>query len=323
MPSTFLSSGDLLADRRYAYARGFASDGDHAAARDLFEQTLERAPGWLPARVGLADTLIALGDRSAAAAVLQALLPDDPDGLFGTALKLAALGLSPAPDSPSEAYIRGLFDDYADRFEAALVNTLGYRVPWLLGAHLETLRPAREDRPTFSRALDLGCGTGLMGEVLGARAGRLVGVDLSPEMVEKAAAKAIYHDLVVADAVAFLRKTEAVFDLVTAADVFVYVGTLDEIFAALVPRLAPGGIFAFSVERAEAGDVLLRDSLRYAHGEDYLHRLAAAAGLVPRLAARETLRLDRGAPIEGIVMLLEKPADPPSDDPPGHPEPSA
>lgn len=303
----FISSGDLLADRRHAHARGYAEDGDHAAAADLFEQTLERVPGWLPARVGLADALIALDRRMEAAVLLEAIAADDPDGLFGAALKLAALGRAPVPETPPEAYVRGLFDGYADRFERALVEGLGYRVPWAMGERIAGLRPPREEGPVFGRVLDLGCGTGLMGEVLRGRAGHLVGVDLSAEMVDKAAAKSVYDRLAVADVAAFLKEAEAGWDLVTAADVFVYVGTLDAVFEAVAARLAPGGLFAFSVEREESGDVVLRDSLRYAHGEDHLRRLAAANGLTVVLAEREILRMDRGAPVDGLLMVLERP----------------
>ena len=41
-----LSAGDLIAERRFAYARAAAEEGDFSAAAELFEQTLERAPRW-------------------------------------------------------------------------------------------------------------------------------------------------------------------------------------------------------------------------------------------------------------------------------------
>ncbi|WP_181706324.1 methyltransferase domain-containing protein [Chthonobacter rhizosphaerae] len=303
-----LSSGDLLADRRYDYARLYAGEGDHAAAADLFAQTLERVPGWLPALIGLADARAAVGDGPGAAEALKAALSADPDDLFGAALRLAALGRAPVPETPPEAYVRGLFDDYADRFETALVETLKYRVPWRLGSLLADRRPAGVTAPAFGRVLDLGCGTGLMGEVLRARCVHLEGVDLSPEMLERAAGKQVYDALAVGDVAAHLEASETPLDLVTAADVFVYVGTLETVFAAVAARLAPDGLFAFSVEAADAGDVVLRDSLRYAHGEGYLRRLADEAGFVVLDLRRETLREDRSAPVEGFLVVLGRPA---------------
>ena len=44
-----LSSGDLIADRRFAYAADYAARGDHQAACDLLQQVLERAPAWAAA----------------------------------------------------------------------------------------------------------------------------------------------------------------------------------------------------------------------------------------------------------------------------------
>ena len=48
MSASSLSSGDLLADRRYAYAMAAAKEADHEAAADLLAQTLEIVPDWAP-----------------------------------------------------------------------------------------------------------------------------------------------------------------------------------------------------------------------------------------------------------------------------------
>lgn len=306
MPVLTYSSGDLLADRRYDYARGFATDGDHAAAVDLFVQTLERTPGWLPARIGLADSLVALGRTDEAADILETAIPDDVDGLFGARLKLAALGRLPVPATPPVAYVRGLFDDYADRFDKALVDGLAYRVPWLLAERLAVAGRLTGRASGFARALDLGCGTGLMADALSGRAGHLTGVDLSPEMVAHAEAKGMYDALAVDDVVSYVRSNTGPWDLVTAADVFVYLGALEAVFAAVSGKLAPGGVFAFSCERGEA-DYVLRESLRYAHGEDYLRRLAAQNGLRVLTVDREILRMDRGKPVDGLLVILLQP----------------
>lgn len=293
------SSGDLLADRRYEYARAYLDAGDHAAAADLFLQALERTPGWLPALVGAADALAADGRREEAEPLLREAAERDHDGLFGTSLKLAALGLAEVPDAPPAAYVRGLFDDYADRFETALVEDLGYRAPWLVADLIDRVRPGT----SFARGLDLGCGTGLMAEVLKGRIEHVSGCDLSPEMIGRAEAGRRYQRLVVADAAAFLAATDDGYDLVTAADVLVYVGALDTLFHAVSDRLAPDGLFAFTVEEAESDGLVLRDSLRYAHGEAYVRRVLAEAGLAVVELERDTLRFDRGEPIRGLIVV--------------------
>lgn len=292
------SSGDLLADRRYEYARAYFGAGDHAAAVDLYLQALELVPGWLPALVGAADALAAIGRRDEAGPLLREAAMCDVDGLFGTSLKLAALGLAAIPDAPPEAYVRGLFDDYADRFETALVDDLGYRAPWLIAYLIEEVRPGAR----FARGVDLGCGTGLMAEALKDRIEHFSGCDLSPEMVARAEAGKRYQALAVAEATAFLSERTETLDLVTAADVLVYIGALDSLFQHVAACLAPGGLFAFTVEEADDGDFVLRSSLRYAHSETYVRRRLAEAGLAVAELGRDTLRFDRGAPIRGLVV---------------------
>lgn len=293
------SSGDLLADRRYEYARAYFDAGDHEAAADLYLQALEQAPGWLPALVGAADALVSIGRRDEAEPLLREAARRDADGLFGVSLKLAALGLAEVPSAPPEAYVRGLFDDYADRFETALVKDLGYRAPWLIAEQIDKARPGAK----FARGADLGCGTGLMAEALKGRVEHFAGCDLSPEMIARAEADKRYQHLAVADAAAFLGSEDDDYDLVTAADVLVYVGALHELFAAVAAHLLPNGLFAFTVEEAQEGELVLRDSLRYAHGEAYIRRTLAGARLAVVELARDTLRFDRGAPIRGLIVV--------------------
>lgn len=300
MLHTGFSSGDLIADRRYEYARGYLEAGEHAAAADLFAQALELAPDWLPALVGAADARAALGEREAAARLLRRVLHLDPDGLFGAPLKLAVLGRAPTPDHPPQAYVRGLFDHYADRFEKVLVEDLHYRAPWQIADAIAQLRPSAR----FARAFDLGCGTGLMAEAMAGRIGHFTGCDLSAEMVARAQAERRYQALMVGDIVFCLGRDEAPLDLVTAADVFVYVGALAEVFAAVAGRLAPGGLFAFSLEQGNGEDLTLRDSLRYAHGRGYLRRLAAECGFTVTAVEQVVLRFDRDRPVAGLIVVL-------------------
>ena len=293
------SSGDLLADRRFEYARAYAEAGEHAAAADLCAQALEIVPDWLPALIAAADALVADGRPDEALPWLRRAAALDADGLFGAGLKLAALGAVAMPDHPPAAYVRGLFDDYADRFETALVDDLAYRAPWLIAAALDAVRPGAN----FAAGMDLGCGTGLMAKVLAGRLGRFIGCDLSAEMTARAAPR--YAEVLTGDVLDSLARAPGPYDLVTAADVFVYVGALDAVFAATRRALAPHGLFAFSVEEAPAGaDLVLRDSLRYAHGEAYVRRLAAEHGFKVLELDRATLRMDRGVGVRGLACVL-------------------
>ena len=87
---------------------------------------------------------------------------------------------------------------------------------------------------------------------------------------------------------------------------FIYVGELGDAFAAVRRALAPGGVFAFSVERAASGrDLELLPSLRYAHSHAYLERLAGAHGFRVRETFEAPLRDDQSRPVQGLYAYLE------------------
>ncbi len=215
---------------------------------------------------------------------------------------LGALGLGALPDAAPPAFVRGLFDEYAERFDDDLVDTLRYR------GHEQVCGPLAELHPApFASVLDLGCGSGLAAPLLRPIAARLVGVDLSPRMIERAAATRLYDELAVAEAVAYLRSATTRHDLAVACDVFIYLGDLAPVFAAVARVLAPGGMFAFTVEEghAESGYDLL-PTLRYTHSESYLRELAQAHALRVTRCVRAPLREGHGEAIAGLAMHLER-----------------
>lgn len=291
------SSGDLIADRRYAYALDMAAEGLHAEAAELIEQALELAPAWPEGWLGLAETREHAGDGAGAIAALRRARDLDPTDRLGAALHLARLGADTAPEAPPAAYVRDLFDAYARDFETALVDKLGYRAPQLIAAALERAAPGR----FFAHGLDLGCGTGLMAEALAGRATQLDGVDLSAAMVAKARGKGLYADLRVGEIVADLSAPVGPYDLVLAADVFCYLGDLAPVLRAARARSTAGAVLAFSVERGTAG-FALGDSLRYRHGADYVAATLAGAGWSDIAIGEAALRADRGAPVMGLVV---------------------
>ncbi len=194
--------------------------------------------------------------------------------------------------------MEALFDGYAADFDRHL-DELEYSAPELLLGGLVGRR--------YARALDLGCGTGLVGRVVRPLVDRLEGLDVSAAMLERARATGAYDGLHQAELLAHLQQQAAgSVDLVLAADVFIYVGVLDAVFAAVRRVLAPGGVFAFSIEEAPSGiDFELRATARYAHSERHLGELAARHGLVAHAReARATLRLEQRQPVAGLVMWL-------------------
>ncbi|WP_333826199.1 class I SAM-dependent DNA methyltransferase [Pinisolibacter sp.] len=323
MPAPFsrlLSSGDLVADRRLELARDYAGAGEAGAAAELMEQALELVPGWAAGWFALGEFREAAATSEAgaigtaatggaattgAAEAYREALRLDPDDRCGATLRLALLGAGAMPEAPPPAHVRDLFDGYADRFEASLVATLGYRGPEMI----ERLLDAHVAGRRFAAALDLGCGTGLLAPVIRTRVDRLDGVDLAPAMIARARVGGLYDGLEVGDAVAAMAvRGAASLDLITAADVFCYLGDLSAVFAAAARVAAPGAVFAFTTEAVgddEVGDeVVLRTSRRWAHRASHLERVAAATGFDVVAVETTLLRRDRGTDIPGHAALL-------------------
>ena len=303
----FQSSGNLTADRRYTYAVELLAEGDAQAAGDLIEQALELMPNWPAGWFTLAEAREASGDRAAAIAAFERALTLDASDTLGARLHLTRLGARPTPAQPPAAYVRGLFDAYAPQFDRALVDGLDYRAPHLLAGALARVASGRH----FQTCLDLGCGTGLMAEALSGMASNIDGVDLSTNMIDIARSKALYSDLQVADiGVAMAGQPAARYGLVTAADVFCYLGDLTDTIAAASRVLAQGGLLAFSVESLSETDgsntYVLAESLRYRHAPRYIESIVSEVGLDLLHMSTENLRKDRGAFIEGLVVVAKK-----------------
>lgn len=295
------SSGDILADRRADYAEMLFGNGEHAAAAELMMGALEFAPGWALGWFRLGEFHEAAGAMDAAAQAWRMTLKLDPLDRPGVALKLALIGKAPSPAAPPSAFVEALFDQYAPTFDTSLVEKLGYRVPGLL---LEAIR--RETSERFRLAADLGCGTGLMGELLRPHVDELAGYDISAAMLKKAAAKKVYDRLEKAD-LQTLDGAGMNADLVTAADVLMYIGALEGIVATARDMLAAGGVFAFSVEAHDGPeDFVLRPSRRYAHQQAYVQRLLDEDGCSLLSVERHVIRQDRNEPIEGLVVVARR-----------------
>jgi predicted TPR repeat methyltransferase len=303
----FLSSGDIIADRRFDFARDLQLKGDLAAAADLLSQAIELAPGFASAWFTLGEIREQLGEQEAAIAAFRQAAIADADDRHGATLRLMLLGAEPLSDMP-QAYVRALFDQYAPKFEAALVDDLGYRGPALLFSAVLSVRAAVRKPAFFRRAIDLGCGTGLAATAFAREVDAFIGIDLSPRMIERARATGLYAELEVTEMVQGLRgRPDASADLILAADAMVYLADLAPVLEQSRRVLVSGGVLAFTVETHDGDGVILGDGLRYAHGAHYVRRCIEAAGLVLSRLEDLSARNEDNAPAPGLVVVAGKP----------------
>lgn len=302
----FLSSGDLMADRRFEFARDLQLKGDLPAAADLLEQALELAPSFTSAWFTLGEIRSQLGERDKAIAAFREARRSDPADQHGAGLHLIRLGDEQLSEMP-KAYVQALFDQYAPRFEDVLINDLGYRAPSLIFKAVLAARVAAKKPALFKRAIDLGCGTGLAAAAFARQVDQFVGIDLSPGMIKQARATGLYAELEVADMIDGLRgKSDASANLVVAADAFVYLSDLAPVLTEARRVLVSGGVLAFTLEAHDGSGIVLGEGLRYAHAAEYVRGAIAGAGLKLLTLEPASPRNENNEPVRGLVVVAEK-----------------
>ncbi len=241
-----------------------------------------------------------IGKREAARDAYEEYLLQEPDDAEIQHL-LTSLRDETAPVRVPDECIHQLYERFSTYYESNMCDDLEYAGPSQLR---EVIDQALGDRTNLS-ILDLGCGTGLAGLEVADRADRLVGIDLSPEMIEQAKERNIYHEFHVAEVSTWLEKTEEKFDLIMACDTLIYFGDLQQVIIPATKLLAPNGLIAFSVERAETAPFHLTDNGRYIHHPDHILAVAKVANMQITHQAEAFLRMEYGEEVTGMFVTLK------------------
>lgn len=297
---TILSLDKQHRDARFNLAVILEQKNQLDDALTLYEKLQAADSDDIEAQINLAATLQALGRYREATKVLEVLQDKRPDD-DAIAYQLAAVTGAQVEQAPA-AYVSRLFDRYAMHYDRHMQEQLHSRVPELLQQAIANYA-AQQTSPW--QVLDLGCGTGLSAECLREKKHRLVGVDLSAQMLAYAEQKALYDELLQADVVTAAQQYQDEFDVIIAGDVLVYVGELRPLLEAVHTALRPNGVFVFTVETT-ADEFSLQQTGRFAHSDAYIKQLAQQHGFQLGYEQASTLRQQHGKAVTGKVFSLVK-----------------
>jgi predicted TPR repeat methyltransferase len=282
--------------------------GESSKAVVCLIEAVRRRPGYLPGLKVLAGLYYQMGKFEDAAEMYRQWLAIEPDNPIATHMA-TAMARSETPARADDAYVKRLFDDFADNFDENLAD-LGYQAPQLIAELVETRAQVLGRKLDV---LDAGCGTGLCGPLVASVSRHLCGIDLSAGMLAHAEERGVYHELHEAELCAFMRAHPVSFDLVLSADTLVYFGDLGEPIAAAARCQRPGGVLVFTVEKLDdEADTPYRIEPhgRYAHRAAYVEQILREHCLTLERLDPVVLRKERDVDVAGYRVSAARSAEP-------------
>jgi len=284
-------------------AQALSDEGNPVAAEAMIRKAIHFNPDSGYSHLTLGSFLLRharIAEGLEALEKAHALNPNCP-----TTQHFLQLARGEIPSKPSSEYVEKLFDGYAERFDEHLVGQLDYQVPNILAQLVSTGEPSQN----LGAVLDLGCGTGLIGEALKDQITHIDGVDLSQNMLDLAEKRNIYRSLIKQDIEVYLRHSDQHWNLIICADVLIYIGDLRSIIDEIAKRLAPTGRLGFSVESTHTYPYTADPATgRYQHHTDYLYELLSKDFGTP--VTREVqLRKNSGLPVRGTLIIAQRKSD--------------
>lgn len=287
------------AEAHYNFAVANLALDNWQEALEHFQQTIKIQPHHADAYCNIAAIYLKTNQKTLAIEYYQkalSLAPNNPAVIY----MLHALRGDENPSAAPAEYIENLFNNYAGFFDQQLTENLHYKMPALMYKAIQDLLP--QSKLTI---LDLGCGTGLSGAPFREHATRLVGVDLSERMLDKAREKNIYDALIANDIVSYLQKSNEKFDLIISADTLVYFGDLLSVLENCKKILTPQGLLMFSIELGTGENYQLQTNGRYSHNKKYIEQLAAQLNFTILTAEQVVGRTQQEQPVQGMVFILK------------------
>ncbi len=287
----------------YEFAVKLKKAGNPQPAWLCTKRALELQPENWDAWYDFGDLSLSVGKREEGRRAFEVYFKANPDDAEIEHLLIALRDEAP-PERASDRTVQKIYKDFAWSYDTRMRDDLEYKGPEkLLEGVLSVI-----GNETGLRVLDLGCGSGFTGVALKPMARELIGVDLSPDMIELARKRGVYDSLEVAEITNWLESSAGRFDLISCCDCLIYFGDLKRIVAAAARGLKPGGIFALTTESGPAYPFRITDTGRYEHHPDHIREVAAAAGLAVGYLQQSFMRLEYGADVIANYAVLRKDA---------------
>jgi predicted TPR repeat methyltransferase len=288
-----------FADAYFNKGNALYNRGKTLEAAKAYKQAVKFNPEFVSAHNNLGNALRDLGRPEIALKAYQNALKLNPN--HGNAKHMVSSLSGVNDQSAPRMFVESLFDQYAKNFDSSLINDLEYKIPQLI---TELILQKKSDHQLGS-VLDLGCGTGIVGEQIHSYCSNLVGIDLSKNMLAQAKQKSIYNQLIHQDISEYLFQNELHFNFIIAADVFVYVGDLSNIFDLIQSKTSVPGKLVFSTEHVDGEGFNLNPSGRYSHSYDYIDQQCQRFNYTINHFSTTQLRKENNSFIKGGLYILD------------------
>lgn len=265
---------------------------DYENALGLFFNAYSLNPEREEFSINIAETLTLFyrQEKENAQKIAENWLKHSPDNVFAQHVAAAFKG---EKLEDNKVFSEKLFDSFADNYELVL-EKIAYGLP----DRLKDLAGNVE-----GTIIDLGCGTGLIGQALKSPKNQIIGIDISQNMLDKAAEKGVYKELVKSDILDYCQTKlpSVTSSLVVAADVFGYIGNLTPLFEALKGRSV-----CFSIEvLPQDGDYKFNDAGRYQYNQNYVDNLLQTHGFNQVNKYDVVLRQENGEDVKGLLYFAK------------------
>ena len=287
------------ADAYNNMGNALTKNGKPNAAIECYKNALKIKPGLAAAHNNMGIILQGKGEPDAAIECYKKALAINPN--YESPKHLLAALTGSTTESAPRAYVESLFDGYAIKFDTSLVKELDYNIPKSLSKIILTYKT----ESSLGSILDLGCGTGLAGVELRDSSRNLEGIDVSSAMLEQARQKNVYDRLTHTDLIEYLSTADLDFDYFVATDVFIYVGSLYDVFRLIKSRNRRAGMLAFSTEHTDKEGFSLETSGRYSHSKSYIEELCEKFEYKISHFSTTNLRKEKDGYLTGGLYLLD------------------